>query len=128
MSSKTLCTAEHIKIVFIKFAVTLLDRRNGKQSKGEAIEILSATFDVDEAQRKVEKKYAELGYSVYDIEIAGQRTFDTTALELYETLPDDELGKPVQGMTDLSGLMHTDGANWRKEAEEAAKRELKGDI
>lgn len=127
MSSKTLCTADHIKIVFIKFAVTLLDRRNGKQSKGEAIEILSATFDVDEAQRKVEKKYAELGYTVYDIEIAGQRTFDTTALDLYETLPEDELGKPVQGMTDLSGLLQQQDS-WRKEAEEAAKKELKGDI
>ncbi|RKM61005.1 hypothetical protein D6855_03665 [Butyrivibrio sp. CB08] len=120
------CTADHIKIVFIKFKVELTDRRNGKNSKAEAIEILGADFNVDAAQKRVEKKYAELGYDVYDIEVAGQRTFDTTALELYDKLPDDELGKPVKGITDLNGKLQRD--SWRAEAEEAAKNELQGDI
>ncbi len=117
-------TADHIKIVLLKFKVELTDRRNGKNSKAEAIEIMGADFDVDAAQKKVEKKYAALGYDVYDIEIAGQRTYDTTALELYETLPDDELGKPVKGITSL----FNSADNWRTAAEDAARDELKGDI
>ncbi len=44
-----------------------------------------------------------------------------------EVIIKGKLGKPVQGMTDLSGLLQQQGS-WRKEAEEAAKKELKGDI
>lgn len=122
--NNNMVTADHIKIVLLKFKVELTDRRNGKNSKAEAIEIMGADFDVDAAQKKVEQKYAALGYDVYDIEIAGQRTYDTTALELYETLPDDELGKPVKGITSL----FNSADNWRAAAEDAAREELKGDI
>lgn len=122
--NNNMVTADHIKIVLLKFKVELTDRRNGKNSKAEAIEIMGADFDVDAAQKKVEQKYAALGYDVYDIEIAGQRTYDTTALELYETLPDDELGKPVKGITSL----FNSADSWRTAAEDAAREELKGDI
>lgn len=122
--SNNMVTADHIKIVLLKFKVELTDRRNGKNSKAEAIEIMGADFDVDAAQKKVEQKYAALGYDVYDIEIAGQRTYDTTALELYETLQDDELGKPVKGITSL----FNSADSWRTAAEDAAREELKGDI
>ena len=122
--SNNMVTADHIKIVLLKFRVELTDRRNGKNSKAEAIEIMGADFNVDAAQKKVEQKYAALGYDVYDIEVAGQRTYDTTALELYETLPDDELGKPVQGITSL----FNSADSWRTAAEDAAREELKGDI
>lgn len=122
--SNNMVTADHIKIVLLKFKVELTDRRNGKNSKAEAIEIMGADFNVDAAQKKVEQKYAALGYDVYDIEIAGQRTYDTTALELYETLPDDELGKPVKGITSL----FNSADSWRTAAEDAAREELKGDI
>ena len=122
--NNNMVTADHIKIVLLKFKVELTDRRNGKNSKAEAIEIMGADFDVDAAQKKVEQKYAALGYDVYDIEIAGQRTYDTTALELYETLQDDELGKPVKGITSL----FNSADSWRAAAEDAAREELKGDI
>jgi len=122
--NNNMVTADHIKIVLLKFRVELTDRRNGKNSKAEAIEIMGADFDVDAAQKKVEKKYAALGYDVYDIEVVGQRTYDTTALELYETLPDDELGKPVKGITSL----FNSADSWRTAAEDAAREELKGDI
>lgn len=122
--SNNMVTADHIKIVLLKFKVELTDRRNGKNSKAEAIEIMGADFNVDAAQKKVEQKYAALGYDVYDIEIAGQRTYDTTALELYETLQDDELGKPVKGITSL----FNSADSWRTAAEDAAREELKGDI
>lgn len=122
--NNNMVTADHIKIVLLKFKVELTDRRNGKNSKAEAIEIMGADFDVDAAQKKVEKKYAALGYDVYDIEVVGQRTYDTTALELYETLPDDELGKPVKGITSL----FNSADSWRTAAEDAAREELKGDI
>lgn len=122
--SNNMVTADHIKIVLLKFKVELTDRRNGKNSKAEAIEIMGADFNVDAAQKKVEQKYAALGYDVYDIEVAGQRTYDTTALELYETLPDDELGKPVKGITSL----FNSADSWRTAAEDAAREELKGDI
>ena len=122
--SSNMVTADHIKIVLLKFRVELTDRRNGKNSKAEAIEIMGADFNVDAAQKKVEQKYAALGYDVYDIEVAGQRTYDTTALELYETLPDDELGKPVKGITSL----FNSADSWRTAAEDAAREELKGDI
>lgn len=122
--TNNMVTADHIKIVLLKFKVELTDRRNGKNSKAEAIEIMGADFDVDAAQKKVEQKYAALGYDVYDIEIAGQRTYDTTALELYETLQDDELGKPVKGITSL----FNSADSWRTAAEDAAREELKGDI
>lgn len=122
--TNNMVTADHIKIVLLKFKVELTDRRNGKNSKAEAIEIMGADFNVDAAQKKVEQKYAALGYDVYDIEIAGQRTYDTTALELYETLPDDELGKPVKGITSL----FNSADSWRTAAEDAAREELKGDI
>ncbi len=122
--NNNMVTADHIKIVLLKFKVELTDRRNGKNSKAEAIEIMGADFDVDAAQKKVEQKYAALGYDVYDIEIAGQRTYDTTALELYETLQDDELGKPVKGITSL----FNSADSWRTAAEDAAREELKGDI
>lgn len=122
--NNNMVTADHIKIVLLKFKVELTDRRNGKNSKAEAIEIMGADFNVDAAQKKVEKKYAALGYDVYDIEVAGQRTYDTTALELYETLQDDELGKPVKGITSL----FNSADSWRTAAEDAAREELKGDI
>lgn len=122
--NNNMVTADHIKIVLLKFKVELTDRRNGKNSKAEAIEIMGADFNVDAAQKKVEQKYAALGYDVYDIEVAGQRTYDTTALELYETLPDDELGKPVKGITNL----FNSADSWRTAAEDAAREELKGDI
>lgn len=122
--NNNMVTADHIKIVLLKFKVELTDRRNGKNSKAEAIEIMGADFNVDAAQKKVEQKYAALGYDVYDIEVAGQRTYDTTALELYETLPDDELGKPVKGITSL----FNSADSWRTAAEDAAREELKGDI
>lgn len=122
--TNNMVTADHIKIVLLKFKVELTDRRNGKNSKAEAIEIMGADFNVDAAQKKVEQKYAALGYDVYDIEVAGQRTYDTTALELYETLPDDELGKPVKGITSL----FNSADSWRTAAEDAAREELKGDI
>lgn len=122
--NNNMVTADHIKIVLLKFKVELTDRRNGKNSKAEAIEIMGADFDVDAAQKKVEQKYAALGYDVYDIEVAGQRTYNTTALELYETLPDDELGKPVKGITSL----FNSADSWRTAAEDAAREELKGDI
>lgn len=122
--NNNMVTADHIKIVLLKFKVELTDRRNGKNSKAEAIEIMGADFDVDAAQKKVEQKYAALGYDVYDIEVTGQRTYDTTALELYETLTDDELGKPVKGITSL----FNSADNWRAAAEDAAREELKGDI
>lgn len=122
--NNNMVTADHIKIVLLKFKVELTDRRNGKNSKAEAIEIMGADFNVDAAQKKVEQKYAALGYDVYDIEIAGQRTYDTTALELYETLTDDELGKPVKGITSL----FNSADSWRTAAEDAAREELKGDI
>ena len=122
--NNNMVTADHIKIVLLKFKVELTDRRNGKNSKAEAIEIMGADFDVDAAQKKVEQKYAALGYDVYDIEVVGQRTYDTTALELYETLPDDELGKPVKGITSL----FNSADSWRAAAEDAAREELKGDI
>jgi hypothetical protein len=122
--NNNMVTADHIKIVLLKFKVELTDRRNGKNSKAEAIEIMGADFDVDAAQKKVEQKYAALGYDVYDIEVVGQRTYDTTALELYETLPDDELGKPVKGITSL----FNSADSWRTAAEDAAREELKGDI
>ena len=122
--NNNMVTADHIKIVMLKFKVELTDRRNGKNSKAEAIEIMGADFDVDAAQKKVEQKYAALGYDVYDIEVAGQRTYNTTALELYETLPDDELGKPVKGITSL----FNSADSWRTAAEDAAREELKGDI
>ena len=122
--TNNMVTADHIKIVLLKFKVELTDRRNGKNSKAEAIEIMGADFDVDAAQKKVGQKYAALGYDVYDIEVAGQRTYDTTALELYETLPDDELGKPVKGITSL----FNSADSWRTAAEDAAREELKGDI
>lgn len=122
--SNNMVTADHIKIVLLKFKVELTDRRNGKNSKAEAIEIMGADFNVDAAQKKVEQKYAALGYDVYDIEVVGQRTYDTTALELYETLPDDELGKPVKGITSL----FNSADSWRTAAEDAAREELKGDI
>lgn len=122
--NNNMVTADHIKIVLLKFRVELTDRRNGKNSKAEAIEIMGADFDVDAAQKKVEQKYAALGYDVYDIEVVGQRTYDTTALELYETLPDDELGKPVKGITSL----FNSADSWRTAAEDAAREELKGDI
>ena len=122
--NNNMVTADHIKIVLLKFKVELTDRRNGKNSKAEAIEIMGADFDVDAAQKKVEKKYAALGYDVYDIEVTGQRTYDTTALELYETLSDDELGKPVKGITSL----FNSADSWRTAAEDAAREELKGDI
>jgi hypothetical protein len=122
--NNNMVTADHIKIVLLKFKVELTDRRNGKNSKAEAIEIMGADFNVDAAQKKVEQKYAALGYDVYNIEIAGQRTYDTTALELYETLPDDELGKPVKGITSL----FNSADSWRTAAEDAAREELKGDI
>ena len=118
-------TADHIKIVLLKFKVELTDRRDGKNHKAEAIEIMGADFNVDAAQKKVEQKYAALGYDVYDIEVIGQRTYDTTALDLYETLQDDELGKPVKGIT---SLFNTTSDSWRKDAEAAAREELKGDI
>ena len=122
--NNNMVTADHIKIVLLKFKVELTDRRNGKNSKAEAIEIMGADFDVDAAQKKVGQKYAALGYDVYDIEVVGQRTYDTTALELYETLPDDELGKPVKGITSL----FNSADSWRTAAEDAAREELKGDI
>lgn len=122
--NNNMVTADHIKIVLLKFKVELTDRRNGKNSKAEAIEIMGADFDVDAAQKKVEQKYAALGYDIYDIEVVGQRTYDTTALELYETLPDDELGKPVKGITSL----FNSADSWRTAAEDAAREELKGDI
>lgn len=122
--NNNMVTADHIKIVLLKFKVELTDRRNGKNSKAEAIEIMGADFDVDAAQKKVEQKYAALGYDVYDIEVVGQRTYDTTALELYETLQDDELGKPVKGITSL----FNSADSWRTAAEDAAREELKGDI
>ena len=122
--NNNMVTADHIKIVLLKFRVELTDRRNGKNSKAEAIEIMGADFDVDAAQKKVEQKYAALGYDVYDIEVVGQRTYDTTALELYEALPDDELGKPVKGITSL----FNSADSWRAAAEDAAREELKGDI
>jgi len=122
--NNNMVTADHIKIVLLKFKVELTDRRNGKNSKAEAIEIMGADFDVDAAQKKVEQKYAALGYDVYDIEVVGQRTYDTTALELYETLTDDELGKPVKGITSL----FNSADSWRTAAEDAAREELKGDI
>lgn len=122
--NNNMVTADHIKIVLIKFKVELTDRRNGKNSKAEAIEIMGADFNVDAAQKKVKQKYAALGYDVYDIEVIGQRTYDTTALELYETLPDDELGKPVKGITSL----FNSADSWRTAAEDAAREELKGDI
>lgn len=122
--NNNMVTADHIKIVLLKFKVELTDRRNGRNSKAEAIEIMGADFNVDAAQKKVEQKYAALGYDVYDIEIAGQRTYDTTALELYETLQDDELGKPVKGITSL----FNSADSWRTAAEDAAREELKGDI
>ncbi len=122
--NNNMVTADHIKIVLLKFKVELTDRRNGKNSKAEAIEIMGADFDVDAAQKKVEQKYAALGYDTYDIEVVGQRTYDTTALELYETLQDDELGKPVKGITSL----FNSADNWRTAAEDAAREELKGDI
>jgi len=122
--NNNMVTADHIKIVLLKFKVELTDRRNGKSSKAEAIEIMGADFNVDAAQKKVEQKYAALGYDVYDIEVVGQRTYDTTALELYETLPDDELGKPVKGITSL----FNSADSWRTAAEDAAREELKGDI
>lgn len=122
--TNNMVTADHIKIVLLKFKVELTDRRNGKNSKAEAIEIMGADFNVDAAQKKVEQKYAALGYDVYDIEVVGQRTYDTTALELYETLPDDELGKPVKGITSL----FNSADSWRTAAEDAAREELKGDI
>ena len=122
--NNNMVTADHIKIVLLKFRVELTDRRNGKNSKAEAIEIMGADFDVDAAQKKVEQKYAALGYDVYDIEVVGQRTYDTTALELYETLQDDELGKPVKGITSL----FNSADSWRTAAEDAAREELKGDI
>ena len=122
--NNNMVTADHIKIVLLKFKVELTDRRNGKNSKAEAIEIMGAGFNVDAAQKKVEQKYAALGYDVYDIEVVGQRTYDTTALELYETLPDDELGKPVKGITSL----FNSADSWRTAAEDAAREELKGDI
>ena len=122
--NNNMVTADHIKIVLLKFKVELTDRRNGKNSKAEAIEIMGADFDVDTAQKKVQQKYAALGYDVYDIEVVGQRTYDTTALELYETLPDDELGKPVKGITSL----FNSADSWRTAAEDAAREELKGDI
>ena len=122
--TNNMVTADHIKIVLLKFKVELTDRRNGKNSKAEAIEIMGADFNVDAAQKKVGQKYAALGYDVYDIEVAGQRTYDTTALELYETLPDDELGKPVKGITSL----FNSADSWRTAAEDAAREELKGDI
>ena len=122
--NNNMVTADHIKIVLLKFKVELTDRRNGKNSKAEAIEIMGADFDVDAAQKKVEQKYAALGYDVYEIEVAGQRTYNTTALELYETLPDDELGKPVKGITSL----FNSADSWRTAAEDAAREELKGDI
>ena len=122
--NNNMVTADHIKIVLLKFKVELTDRRNGKNSKAEAIEIMGADFDVDAAQKKVEQKYAALGYDVYNIEVVGQRTYDTTALELYETLPDDELGKPVKGITSL----FNSADSWRTAAEDAAREELKGDI
>ena len=117
-------TADHIKIVLLKFKVELTDRRDGKNHKAEAIEIMGADFNVDAAQKKVEQKYAALGYDVYDIEVIGQRTYDTTALDLYETLQDDELGKPVKGITSL----FNSADSWRTAAEDAAREELKGDI
>ena len=122
--NNNMVTADHIKIVLLKFRVELTDRRNGKNSKAEAIEIMGADFNVDAAQKKVEQKYAALGYDVYDIEVTVQRTYDTTALELYETLPDDELGKPVKGITSL----FNSADSWRTAAEDAAREELKGDI
>lgn len=122
--NNNMVTADHIKIVLLKFKVELTDRRNGRNSKAEAIEIMGADFNVDAAQKKVEQKYAALGYDVYDIEVVGQRTYDTTALELYETLPDDELGKPVKGITSL----FNSADSWRTAAEDAAREELKGDI
>lgn len=122
--NNNMVTADHIKIVLLKFKVELTDRRNGKNSKAEAIEIMGADFNVDAAQKKAEQKYAALGYDVYDIEVAGQRTYDTTALELYEALPDDELGKPVKGITSL----FNSADSWRTAAEDAAREELKGDI
>ena len=122
--NNNMVTADHIKIVLLKFKVELTDRRNGKNSKAEAIEIMGADFNVDAAQKKVEQKYAALGYDVCDIEVVGQRTYDTTALELYETLPDDELGKPVKGITSL----FNSADSWRTAAEDAAREELKGDI
>lgn len=122
--NNNMVTADHIKIVLLKFKVELTDRRNGKNSKAEAIEIMGADFNVDAAQKKVKQKYAALGYNVYDIEVIGQRTYDTTALELYETLPDDELGKPVKGITSL----FNSADSWRTAAEDAAREELKGDI
>lgn len=122
--NNNMVTADHIKIVLLKFKVELTDRRNGKNSKAEAIEIMGADFNVDAAQKKVEQKYAALGYDVYDIEVVGQRTYDTTALELYETLQDDELGKPVKGITSL----FNSADSWRTAAEDAAREELKGDI
>lgn len=122
--NNNMVTADHIKIVLLKFKVELTDRRNGKNSKAEAIEIMGADFNVDAAQKKVKQKYAALGYDVYDIEVIGQRTYDTTALELYETLPDDELGKPVKGITSL----FNSADSWRTAAEDAAREELKGDI
>lgn len=122
--NNNMVTADHIKIVLLKFRVELTDRRNGKNSKAEAIEIMGADFDVDTAQKKVGQKYAALGYDVYDIEVVGQRTYDTTALELYETLQDDELGKPVKGITSL----FNSADSWRTAAEDAAREELKGDI
>ena len=122
--NNNMVTADHIKIVLLKFKVELTDRRNGKNSKAEAIEIMGADFNVDAAQKKVEQKYAALGYDVYDIEVVGQRTYDTTALELYETLTDDELGKPVKGITSL----FNSADSWRTAAEDAAREELKGDI
>lgn len=122
--NNNMVTADHIKIVLLKFKVEITDRRNGKNSKAEAIEIMGADFNVDAAQKKVEQKYAALGYDIYDIEVVGQRTYDTTALELYETLPDDELGKPVKGITSL----FNSADSWRTAAEDAAREELKGDI
>lgn len=122
--NNNMVTADHIKIVLLKFKVELTDRRNGKNSKAEAIEIMGADFNVDAAQKKVKQKYAALGYDVYDIEVIGQRTYDTTALELYETLQDDELGKPVKGITSL----FNSADSWRTAAEDAAREELKGDI
>lgn len=122
--NNNMVTADHIKIVLLKFKVELTDRRNGRNSKAEAIEIMGADFNVDAAQKKVEQKYAALGYDVYDIEVVGQRTYDTTALELYETLQDDELGKPVKGITSL----FNSADSWRTAAEDTAREELKGDI
>ena len=124
MAKANLITSDHIKIIFVKFAVELTDRRNGKNSKAEAIEILDGSFNVAAAQKNVEKKYSELGYSVYDIEIVGQRTFTAVAAELYETLPDDELGKSVTGISQLP--IYND--KWRQDAEAAAKEEFRGDI